>query len=223
LGALGVFNPGIAQRGVESAWDNVIGSQAAGDLAVYALTKAIIARESEWTPGAINPADPSYGLMQVLLSTARGIAPGITPEQLLEPITNIVIGTTYLWSRLRAYPNLADAVSAYNAGRPITANQGYVDDVLAYYAWYWSNDPVLMAASGIGDEVTPIQQIYVNTFTGEVVDPGNIFTDPITGATTDLVSGDPVLLQAPAPATTSPGVAAVLAVAAVGALLLLRR
>jgi hypothetical protein len=228
LGALSGMSAATARLGVASPWDNVITSQAAGDLSFYALTKALIARESGWDPAARRdePAlgDASWGLMQVLLGTARGISPGITAAELRDPVTNIVIGTAYLRDRLRTYPILADAVSAYNAGRPTSANQGYVDDVLAYYAWYWSNDPVLQAASGIDvGGRTPLLQLYTNTVTGEPVDPSNVSTDSVSGILTDTTTGDPVMAQE-SPATI--GLVAsggVLALLALGAVLLLRR
>ena len=143
------FSESIARRGIESPYDSVI-VQAVGNPDDAALVKAIIATESQWTPGAINregstdPAKWSYGLMQVLLSTARDVAGdlALTGDDLLVPTVNIAIGSAYLLAQRVRFPGLTDAISAYNAGHVASdgrggyTNQGYVNDVMAYYAWY---------------------------------------------------------------------------------------
>ena len=139
------FSETIARRGIGSPYERDI-TGAALHTADNALIKAIIATESQWVPGAINmegtsdPARWSYGLMQVRLATARGIEPGILADALLVPATNVRIGAAYLHYQRRRFPEMTAAVSAYNAGRPITANEAYVTDVMRYYAWYLEHD-----------------------------------------------------------------------------------
>jgi soluble lytic murein transglycosylase-like protein len=148
-----MFQATVAARGVPSAWDGVIAHAAGGDPVVIALTKAVIAHESEWNPSAVNAGDPSYGLMQVLYGS-RGAYPSYTTQQLLDPVTNITLGVRYLREQLVRYDgDLASAVSAYNGGHALVqgdgfANQDYVDDVLAYFNWYRANDPQSADPSG---------------------------------------------------------------------------
>lgn len=158
------FSESIARRGVESPYDSVI-VQAVGNPDDVALVKAIIATESQWTPGAINregstnPVNWSYGLMQVLLSTARDVTadPALTGDDLLVPTVNIAIGSAYLLAQRVRFPGLTDAISAYNAGHVASdgrggyTNQAYVNDVLHYYAFYLAQDP---SASGLTLDTT---------------------------------------------------------------------
>jgi soluble lytic murein transglycosylase-like protein len=163
------FSDTIARRGLPSPWDAEIAAQT-DDAAQAALVKAVIATESAWMPGAVNPSDPSYGLMQILCGP-RGPAPGITCEELLDPSTNLRVGIGFLRGLLTRYGSTSDALSAYNAGRPLRvasggwSNQRYVDEVQTYWTWYLNrmeavdaNDPdpgpdavtVAVAASGFG-------------------------------------------------------------------------
>jgi soluble lytic murein transglycosylase-like protein len=141
------FSTSIAIAGVPSAWDTFIYQAAGADPTIIALAKAIVARESEWNPNAINPADPSYGLMQILYGPG-GPFPSYTKQQLLDPITNIELGILFLRQQLARYAgDLPSAISAYNAGHATSANQSYVDDVLLYVAWYLANDPLAAGAA----------------------------------------------------------------------------
>ena len=82
----------------------------------------------------------SYGLMQVLDSTAR-IFKVKNPNLLLNPIINITVGTMYLRDLTDRYKKLDLVIASYNAGRPKLVrtgalpfqvkfiNQGYVDKV----------------------------------------------------------------------------------------------
>lgn len=167
------FSSTLAASGLNSPWDNIIYSQAGGDPSFMALTKALISRESAWDSQAIRPEpkinDASYGLMQVLLRTARIFAPTMNPDDLLDPITNIVIGTSYLHDLLNRYSDLPSIISSYNAGRPrLDLNQSYVNDVLAYYTWFLQNDPLVQAGAAVPTE-TPVETVLpplevVNTY-----------------------------------------------------------
>jgi len=129
----------------------------------YAM--AIARQESAWNPKVRSPVGAS-GLMQVMPATAAHTVkkfsiPGYSsPSQLLDPETNINIGTTYLQSVYDQFgQNRIFASAAYNAGPgrvrtwlgnsagridavafvesiPFSETRGYVKNVLAYDAYY---------------------------------------------------------------------------------------
>lgn len=127
-----------------------------------ALIKAIIQVESNWDVNAsryeANLNDSSWGLMQVLLKTARDILkkPNLTISELINPRTNIEAGTAYLSYQLKRYNgNITDAIAAYNAGsakfNPVTkmySNQSYVNKVYGNYIMYKGQE-VLTTTAGI--------------------------------------------------------------------------
>lgn len=86
--------------------------------------KAIIGTESGFNPTAYRaePAinDASYGLMQLLYSTARWMGFAGEPEQLFNPAVNIDIGTKYLAYLIGRYggDSFERIYSAYNSGSP---------------------------------------------------------------------------------------------------------
>jgi hypothetical protein len=124
-----------------------------------ALILAHIKQESNFDEKAYRyePAinDASYGLMQVLLATAKTMDSSATPEKLFDPAYSIDIGTQYIAKNLARYANvIPDAVAAYNAGSAYknaagqyTAKSGslsvndYVNRVMGYYQDYldWIN------------------------------------------------------------------------------------
>lgn len=129
----------------------------------YAM--AIARQESAWNPKARSPVGAS-GLMQVMPATAQhtvtkfGISGYSNSSQLLDPETNIQIGTQYLESVYQQFgQNRIFASAAYNAGPgrvrtwqgnsagrldpvafietiPFSETRGYVKNVLAYDAYY---------------------------------------------------------------------------------------
>jgi len=112
------------------------------------LVKAVIKHESNWDVNAsryeTHLNDTSWGLMQVLLKTAKWILNNdkLTIQDLIKPNVNIEAGTKYLGYLLGKYPNVNDVMAAYNAGSPRRnkdgsyVNQAYVDRVSKYYAMY---------------------------------------------------------------------------------------
>jgi soluble lytic murein transglycosylase-like protein len=87
------------------------------------LVAGIIEVESSFNPDASNPADPSFGLMQItpiaLKDTQeRGnISPAIIFQQLRNPEINVAVGTEFLKIlRDRHNINFPDEVDAFNAG-----------------------------------------------------------------------------------------------------------
>ncbi len=129
----------------------------------YAM--AIARQESAWNPKVRSPVGAS-GLMQIMPGTATHTVkmfaiPGYTsPGQLLDPDTNINIGTSYLQYVYQQFENnRIFASAAYNAGPgrvrtwlgssagridavafvesiPFSETRGYVKNVLAYDAYY---------------------------------------------------------------------------------------
>lgn len=90
---------------------------------------AIIWSESSGKPDAENPADPSWGLMQVTLPIAKHFTGVSDKDRLLDPETNIRAGSfflAYLKQRYEASDPLLVAgqvsptgwVAAYNEGEP---------------------------------------------------------------------------------------------------------
>lgn len=113
-----------------------------------ALIKAIIKTESNWDVNAsrfeAHKGDASWGLMQLLLSTAREVLgnPQLITTQLIQPRNNIEAGTKFLSQLWRRFGNLRDSIAAYNAGSPRLGkdgkyvNQDYVDKVMNAYNQY---------------------------------------------------------------------------------------
>lgn len=129
----------------------------------YAM--AIARQESAWNPKAQSPVGAS-GLMQVMPRTAEhtvklnNIQGYVNSSQLLDPQTNIIIGTSYLEEVYQKFGrNRILASAAYNAGPsrvntwlgnsagqvdaiafiesiPFNETRGYVKNVLAYDAFY---------------------------------------------------------------------------------------
>ena len=145
---LGAFYATTAQRGLGSPYDAEIYAYAGDDLTLVWLVKALIARESGWNPAASRAepqiGDMSIGLMQILMATANQYEP-VTVNDLFDPRTNLRIGIAHVRMLLGRYGRLDDVISAYNAGRPVSTNRAYVDDVLAYYVFYVNNEPALPA------------------------------------------------------------------------------
>lgn len=88
-----------------------------------AAINAVIDIESTWNPMAYryeaHKKDASWGLMQILLATAKEMSGNtrLTATELLKPEVNIDLGSKYLAKQLRRYSgNIYDAVAAYNAG-----------------------------------------------------------------------------------------------------------
>ena len=84
--------------------------------------KAVIQVESNWDPNAVNLSDPgggAWGLMQLLLTTARGLGYTGTAQGLLDPAMNIEYGTRLLAQLKTQYgTDFRRIYSAYNSGNP---------------------------------------------------------------------------------------------------------
>ena len=83
------------------------------------LIYAIIKVESNFDPDAISVSN-AKGLMQLMYNTAKEVANkndiDLTEDNILEPETNINIGTKYISILLDKYECVEVALAAYNAG-----------------------------------------------------------------------------------------------------------
>lgn len=83
------------------------------------LIYAMIKSESNFRVDVVS-SKKAMGLMQILESTACEVADEldkkITKEDLLNPETNICIGTKYISNLIKKYSNIELAIASYNAG-----------------------------------------------------------------------------------------------------------
>ena len=117
-----------------------------------ALVKAVIAVESAFEPSAVS-SKGALGLMQVMPDTGAryGVAADkkrTAEQKLLDPATNLRVGTRYLRDLLALFANdVALALAAYNAGEqavvhyannipPFPETQEYVKLVQQFYELY---------------------------------------------------------------------------------------
>lgn len=104
----------------EPWWETITEESARNNLDPY-LVASLIRQESEFNPTAISRAN-AYGLMQLLPSVGRAMArqEGMShfqTFQLLDPVTNIRLGTRYLRQTLDKFGGEPIyALAAYNAG-----------------------------------------------------------------------------------------------------------
>lgn len=85
-----------------------------------ALIEAVIHEESGGDPDAFpehpERAGASFGLMQLLLPTARAVGFGGKARELFGPALNITLGSRYLHGLVKEYGNYWRALVAYNGG-----------------------------------------------------------------------------------------------------------
>lgn len=164
MGALaGLFALG-QPTDAERTYAAVVEREAANQGIEPAFVQAVIWVESRFNPQAVG-REPggtiSYGLMQLLLSTAREVArnPSLQADDLFDPALNVRLGTAYLAWQLRRYGGrIPEAVAAYNAGRARRDSAGrfvnsagdpkvqaYVDQVLSRLAQYRQRPAALEA------------------------------------------------------------------------------
>jgi soluble lytic murein transglycosylase len=104
----------------EPWWDTIKAESAKNNLDPY-LVASLIRQESEFNSSAISHAN-AWGLMQLLPSSGKELAreAGIShfqTFQLLDPTTNIRLGTRYLRKTLDKFGGVTEyALAAYNAG-----------------------------------------------------------------------------------------------------------
>jgi Transglycosylase SLT domain len=140
----------------EDAYDGLLQSAANLYGVDWNFLKAIVAAESGFNAQAIRhelshtPPDASYGLMQILGATAKGLGFSGDPTLLFDPATNVNYGALYVgkqWARYGGDPG--SVAASYNAGTAYKNTDGlfttkggnpsvndYVSKVLNYYAGY---------------------------------------------------------------------------------------
>ena len=109
------------------------------------IVLGVIEQESRYDPLSYrwneeNPKDRSFGLMHLVIPTAQAMADKIygtgkivvNDQYLFIPENNLRLGIYYLKEQFEKYGTWENAISAYNAGRPIVGNiSSYVEPVLA--------------------------------------------------------------------------------------------
>jgi soluble lytic murein transglycosylase len=157
----------------EPYWDTIKTEAAKNNLDPY-LVASLIRQESEFNPAAVSYAN-AWGLMQLLPSVGRAMAreEGMShfeTFQLLDPDTNIRLGTRYLRHMLEKFGGVPEyALAAYNAGDervadweaagpyhgmdefvesiPFTQTREYVEAILRNIETYRAVDAVASAQS----------------------------------------------------------------------------
>lgn len=111
-----------------------------------ALVLAQVQEESGGNPDAFpeNPArdGASFGLLQVLLPTARSLGFTGSARLLFDPVISLTLGIQYLDSLVRQYKNPWLALVAYNGGPwgVMRYRIGFVRDTDVHYAnTVWAN------------------------------------------------------------------------------------
>jgi soluble lytic murein transglycosylase-like protein len=79
------------------------------------LAFGLVRVESGFDEGAVSSAG-ALGLTQVMPATAAYIEPGIQPDAVLDPHTNLRLGFRYLRMMLDRYDDISLALTAYNRG-----------------------------------------------------------------------------------------------------------
>lgn len=98
--------PAAARHGIPLSWLLAfIGTE----------TSFAVPAPDTWEP-AVN--EYAIGPLQILLSTAREIAPGISAAALADPATNLEIGAAYIRRLMDRYGSFERTYSAYNSGNP---------------------------------------------------------------------------------------------------------
>jgi soluble lytic murein transglycosylase len=104
----------------EPYWETIKAESAKNNLDPY-LVASLIRQESEFNPSVISYAN-AYGLMQLLPTVGKSMAhqeglSGFSTFHLLDPATNIRLGTRYLREGMTKFGGVTEyALAAYNAG-----------------------------------------------------------------------------------------------------------
>jgi soluble lytic murein transglycosylase-like protein len=149
-GTVAEVRPAVTpSRGTGETIDSIIASNARRYGVEEALIRAIIKVESDFNPNAVNPSDPSYGLMQIMPILAEDFGyvrdwRNVTEAEIAMirlPETNVQIGTRFLAKLLSKYPQ-GVTIQMYNVGEA-GYNSGhraaeYLSKVTGYYNEYKS-------------------------------------------------------------------------------------
>jgi soluble lytic murein transglycosylase len=164
----------------EPWWETIKAESAKNNLDPY-LVASLIRQESEFNPSVVSYAN-AYGLMQLLPAVGKAMAreEGIAhfqTFQLLDPETNIRLGTRYLRQMLEHFGGAPEyALAAYNAGDsrvvdwqaagpyhgmdefvesiPFTQTRDYVEAILRNRETYRQIDAFARSQGGTGTEAS---------------------------------------------------------------------
>ena len=141
-------------------YDDIIAKYAAQFRVPEVWIKAVIQTESSFDPQAYRAEprinDASYGLMQLLSSTARGLGYTGTTDGLYDIDTNIRLGTQLLSDLIRRYgDDFRRVYSAYNSGSPdkwetSTQVQSNVERALRNLERFIQNEPLIVTGGAAG-------------------------------------------------------------------------
>lgn len=130
--------------------------------------RAVIQVESSWNPRAyryeakIN--DASYGLMQLLSSTAYNLGHTGTVNDLYDPFTNIMLGTKLLAENIGRFGDDFERVySAYNSGKPdayLTSSEVANHVAKAVNALYQYVEPYVIKVDVVGTSI-PVWPLWL--------------------------------------------------------------
>jgi soluble lytic murein transglycosylase len=158
----------------EPYWETIKAESAKNGLDPY-LVASLIRQESEFNPSVVSYAN-AYGLMQLLPAVGKTMARqegmrSFETFQLLDPVTNIRLGTRYLRQQLDKFGGVPEyALAAYNAGServadwkdagpyqgmdefvesiPFTETREYVESILRNVEMYKEIDALAEAQDG---------------------------------------------------------------------------
>ena len=126
--------------GAGMAWQSYIDVAAAQNGVDPDLIRAIIMTESSGNPEAVrhDSKGDSIGLMQITMPAAHDVGYRGSEGGLMNPVTNIEVGTKYFRYLLdQLYGNILNAIAAYNAGvtnvKRGYITKKYVNRVMSYY------------------------------------------------------------------------------------------
>jgi hypothetical protein len=193
----GYFSLDVAQRGIDNGgfWNPWIVTAAATAGIEVSLIKAVISAESAWDPGAVSSNVSSFGIMQV-----NAGAHNIPPEKLLTDYEfSLNYGATVLGEQVRRrHGDLVLALAGYNAGTGRSdadlrarydANtlgvKTYVETVLAYLAWFRSNDPLVTGNAPGGAASSDLPGAPLTDPFAEPAPGGAGTPDPLNGMSED--------------------------------------
>jgi len=133
-----------------------------------AVVLALIESESNFNPSAVNPHDPSYGLMQIMPATARQVMgdPTITAEKLMDPDFNIEVGVKYLSELLDSHgQDIIGAVTVYKGAKKHLAVVSKMTDRIDYWEDYVLNQEQQMPTNTTaGSDITSSISDIIKSF-----------------------------------------------------------
>lgn len=108
---------------IKDDYDLLIADAAEKTGVPFAWIKAVIGTESDYIATAYRPEkainDASYGLMQILYTTAKNLGYTGAASGLFDPLINISYGSKLLAQLIASYGlNFNQVYSAYNSGNP---------------------------------------------------------------------------------------------------------